>query len=300
MVFSKRNQEEQRILSEIRESLFQDPQFARLGRQDSALDRHDKIVDKDSYHAAAGIVPKPSIKPIERQATAPGGVITGDSPSTAPNALAFDQNARPPSLGSENSSDSPSIAPDAPSIAPSPQQPNSRSEEVSRNRPSVAKRLFRTGVYGFIITVFVGAAFVWQSSDGTTKDMAKRWVNSLVWSSPLLPNNLPPKSDVATDAVSTTSDQPPSGTTVILPTASASQPTPTSTATEASPDLKKQLEAMASDLAIVRRIVEQVAARQDQMARDIATLQADEQDVRQKISAPPSVFHHLRRAAQQR
>jgi hypothetical protein len=89
------------------------------------------------------------------------------------------------------------------------------------------------------------------------------------------------------------------GNTVILPTASASQPTPTSTATESLPDLKKQFEAIASDLAIVRRIVEQVAARQDQMARDIATLQADEQNVRQKISTLPTLSHHLRRATQQ-
>ncbi len=300
MVFSTRNQEEKRILSEIRECLLQDPRFARLG-QDSALDGRDKIVDKESYHVAAGIVPEPSIKPIERQAIALGEVIAGDNPNTAPIALAIDHNSRPPSLQSEEiSSDSPSIAPDAPSMDPSPQQRNPQSEEVSRDRPSVAKRLFRIFAHGFIITVIVSTAFVWQSADSTTKDMVQGWVNSLVWSSHLLPKNVLPESDVATEAVSATSDQRSTGATVNSPTVSASQPAPTSTATESSPDLKKQLEAILIDLANVRRIVEQVAASQEQLARNIATLQADEQDVSQKISAPLSISHHLRRAAQHR
>jgi hypothetical protein len=286
MVFSSK-QDEQRILSEIKECLLQDPRFARLGghpHQDGALDRLGE------YHVAAGIVPEPSPERIKRQAIAQGGGITCDNPSTAPNALAIVQNVRPIGLQNEEiPSDSPSIAPVAPSIDPNPQQPTAQISEVSNDGPSVAKRLFRTGAYGFIITVIVGTAFVWQSSDETTKEMAKGWVNSQFTS----------RSDVASEVVSTTSDQPPMGNTVILPTASASQPTPTSTATESLPDLKKQFEAIASDLAIVRRIVEQVAARQDQMARDIATLQADEQNVRQKISTLPTLSHHLRRATQQ-
>jgi hypothetical protein len=290
MVFTS-NQDEQRILSEIRECLLQDPRFARLGRH---------AHEDGEYHVAAGIVPEPSTEPIMRQAIAQGSRISGDSPSAAPNALAIDQNAQPAGLHNEESpSDSTSISPVAPSIDPNRQQPTAQSEEVSNDGPSVAKRLFRTGAYGFIITVIVGTAFVWQSSDDTTKEMAKGWVNSLVWSSSLHPHNLPPESEVASEAISTTSDQPLMGTTVILPTTSASQPTPTSTAAESFPDLKRQLEAIASDLSIMRWIVEQVAARQDQMARDIATLQADEQNVKQKISALPTLSHHLRRATQQ-
>lgn len=294
MVFSS-NQAEQRILSEIRECLLQDPRFARLGghpHEVRALDRHGE------YHVAADIVPEPSTERIKRQAIAQVGEITGDHPSTAPHALAIDQKARPAGLQNEEiSSDSPSIAPVAPSIDPNPQQPTAQIAEVSNDGPSVAKRLFRAGAYGFIITVIVGTAFIWQSSDDTTKELAKGWVNSLVWSPSLL-HNVSPESDVASQVISTTSDQPLMGTMVILPTASASQPTPTSTATESLPDLKRQFEAIASDLAIVRRIVEQVAARQDQMARDIATLQADEQNVRQKISTLPTLSHHLRRATQ--
>jgi hypothetical protein len=51
---------------------------------------------------------------------------------------------------------------------------------------------------------------------------------------------------------------------------------------------------MAIDLALVRRSEEQLASnqgqlarKQDQMAQAIATLQAAEQEVSQKVSAPP-------------
>jgi hypothetical protein len=47
--------------------------------------------------------------------------------------------------------------------------------------------------------------------------------------------------------------------------------------------------ASASDLDALRRIVEQLAAKQDQMAQNVAMLQALEQDIRQKMSyTPPS------------
>jgi hypothetical protein len=290
MVFS-RNPDEQRILSAIRESLLQDhPRMARLeGRpyDDSALEHNNKSVEEVSYHAAADIVPEPSINPIQRQATAQGGAITRDGPSIATNAL------QPSSL--LGSSDSPSIAPDAHADDPNSRQTSSR--KVSSVRPSVAKRLFRTAAYGAVITVIVSIAFIWQSSDDTTKDIVKGWVNSLEWSSPRFANNLPPQSESVVEAVSTSAGQPPQPkTTVILPAVSA-ETAPTSTATDSPPeyssDLKKQLEAITSDLAVVRQTIAQAEARQDQMARDIATLQADQQSIRQKISG--AVSHSGRR-----
>lgn len=281
MAFSK-NQDEQNILSAIRECLLRDdPRMAQLEgrpRDGSALEKDDK--DEVSYHPAAGIVPEPAIKPIWRQAIAQGGAVAHDSPSTAHNSLAIGQNAQPASL--LGSSDIPSIAPDAPAIDTKSRRTSS--QKVSSPRPSVAKRLFRTGAYGVVVTVIVSTAFVWQSGGDATRGMVKDWANSLDWSSPR-PANLLSKSDGAAEAVSTSAGQPPQTmTTAVLPAASASEPTPTSTTTdsppESSPDLKKQLETITSDLALVRQLVEQVAARQDQMARDIATLQADERTVR--------------------
>jgi hypothetical protein len=61
--------------------------------------------------------------------------------------------------------------------------------------------------------------------------------------------------------------------------------------TTSSPD-PRELKAMSADLAAVRQKVDQLAAQvaagQEQMARDFATkLQAAEQDIVDKISAPP-------------
>jgi len=50
----------------------------------------------------------------------------------------------------------------------------------------------------------------------------------------------------------------------------------------------QQLEPLASNLDVVRRSVEQLAAKQEQMAQNMATLQAVEEDIRQKMSSPPS------------
>jgi hypothetical protein len=59
-------------------------------------------------------------------------------------------------------------------------------------------------------------------------------------------------------------------------------------------DLQEQFKPIAIDLAVVRRSVEQLTSsqdqlgrKQDQMAQAIATLQAAEQEVSQKVSAPP-------------
>ena len=53
------------------------------------------------------------------------------------------------------------------------------------------------------------------------------------------------------------------------------------------PSSQHQLETMVSDIAVVRRIVERLAAIQEQMAGDFATLQKSDQNVRQKVSLPP-------------
>ena len=54
-----------------------------------------------------------------------------------------------------------------------------------------------------------------------------------------------------------------------------------------SPD-QQELKAMSSDLAALRQRVDQIAAGQDRIARDITVkLQAAEQDILDKLSAPP-------------
>jgi hypothetical protein len=53
------------------------------------------------------------------------------------------------------------------------------------------------------------------------------------------------------------------------------------------PEAVQQVQTMARDVAVVRRSVEQLSTRQEEMAQNIATLQAGEQDIRQKIAALP-------------
>ena len=86
--------------------------------------------------------------------------------------------------------------------------------------------------------------------------------------------------------------------------APVTQTAPAPSATATSPELVQQLEVVKRDLAVVRRSVEelaakqeqfeqlaaaqtQLAAQQEQMAQTIAKLQVIEQNTRRKISPPP-------------
>jgi len=161
---------------------------------------------------------------------------------------------------------SPSIAPVEPSIGIDPQA-SFQSDGISRGR-WFGRRVFRTFAYGFIIIVTVGGALAWQFSDDKTKDMVGAWGISLSQLSSVLGTKSPTTSDAAAEPVSKTSEQ-------------------ASVAAGPSPEAQHQLETTMSDLAVVRRIVEQLAAKQEQMAQDIATLQAAEQNVSEKISSLP-------------
>ena len=65
-----------------------------------------------------------------------------------------------------------------------------------------------------------------------------------------------------------------------------------------SPELVQQLEAVARDLAVVRDSVEQLAAKQEQMAQSIAKPQAVKRNVKHKMSSPPRTNAPPKPAAQ--
>ena len=126
-------------------------------------------------------------------------------------------------------------------------------DQVAGDRPPLGRRIFRT-VSQFLIVVLigVGATLAWQSYGDAAREMVIARAPTMAW---LL-------------SVSTTRS-------------------PAVAAT--SPDPVQQLGPLASNLDVVRRSVEQLAAKQDQMAQNIATLQAVEEDIRQKMSyTPPS------------
>jgi hypothetical protein len=58
-------------------------------------------------------------------------------------------------------------------------------------------------------------------------------------------------------------------------------------ASATSPDLGQQLAPLALNLDVVRRSIEQLAAKQEQMGQNITAVRALEEEIRQKLSAPP-------------
>jgi hypothetical protein len=133
----------------------------------------------------------------------------------------------------------------------SPRPSGLNDDQVASDRPSIGRRIFRT-LTRFIIAVLIGigATLAWQSHGDAARQMVVARAPSLGW---LL-------------SVSTTTS----------PAVAAAAPGPV-----------QQLEPLASNIDAVRRSVEQLAAKQEQMAQNIATLQAVEEDIRQKVSSPP-------------
>jgi hypothetical protein len=119
-------------------------------------------------------------------------------------------------------------------------------------RRSIVGRMFRA-LTRFVIVVLigVGATLGWQAYGDMAKEMLAARAPELAWVLTYLPATKPPA-------------------------AVAAAPSPT-----------LQLEPLASNLEFVRRSVEQLALKQEQMLRNIAALQALDEDIRQKVSAPP-------------
>jgi hypothetical protein len=133
----------------------------------------------------------------------------------------------------------------------SPHSSSFRDSQVASGRPSIGMRIFRTVTRFFIaVLIGVGATLAWQSHGDAAREMLLTQAPTLAW---LLP-------------VSTTKSPVVAATT---------------------PDLAQQLGPLALNLDVVRRSVEELAAKQEQMAQNIVALQAAEEDIRQKMSSAP-------------
>jgi hypothetical protein len=123
--------------------------------------------------------------------------------------------------------------------------------QLASGRPSIGRRIFRTLTrFSIAILIGVGGTLGWQSYGDAAKEILVARVPTLAW---------------------------------VL---SVSTKSPVMAATSTDPT--QQLAPLASNLDVVRRNVEQLAVKQEQMAQNIAALQAVEEDVRQKISSTPS------------
>jgi hypothetical protein len=165
------------------------------------------------------------------------------------------------------------------------------------DRPSLRRRTSRN-LARFLVTACMGVAatLAWQSYGGTAEQMIASSAPQLGWllSAPAM--NPPSSRDIGVEqpsapAVQAFAPQPASAPQAASAQAGAVAPMASETAaspapTASSPELQ-QLAAMTHDLAAVRQSVEQLAASQEQMARDIAKLQTAGQDIRRRISALP-------------
>jgi hypothetical protein len=136
-----------------------------------------------------------------------------------------------------------------------PMKPSIRSprpsDRVASDRPSIGSRIFRTLTrFSIAVLIGIGATLAWQSYGDAAREMVVARAPTLAW---------------------------------LLSVSATKSPAVGAT----SPDPVQQLAPLASNLDVVRRSVEQLAAKQEQMAQNIATLQAVEEDIRQKMSSPP-------------
>jgi hypothetical protein len=156
------------------------------------------------------------------------------------------------------------------------------------DRPSLSKRAARA-LARFLIAAFIGVAatLAWQSYGEAAKQMLARRAPQLGWLLSLAATNSPPHPEIAEQpsppAVQAPEQDAPQAAAVVQ--AAPDMIAPTAPAAP-SPNLQ-QLEEMARDLAAVRQSVDQLAVGQEQMARDIARLQAAEKNIRHSTSAPP-------------
>jgi hypothetical protein len=121
---------------------------------------------------------------------------------------------------------------------------------LASGRPSIGRRIFRALTrFSIAVLIGVGATLGWQSYGDEAKEM-------LVAQAPVLG--------------------------LLLPVSTTKSPVMAATST----DTTRQLAPLASTLDAVRRSVEQLAARQEQMAQNIAKPQPVKRNVNQKMSPP--------------
>src|SRR5262245_55541633 len=119
-------------------------------------------------------------------------------------------------------------------------------------RRSIVGRMFRAMTrFVIVVLIGVGATLGWQAYGNMAKEMIAAYAPEQAWLLSYLPATKPP-----------------------APVAAAPSPA-------------LQLEPLAANLEFMRRSVEQLALKQDQMIRNIAALMALDEDIRQKVSSPP-------------
>jgi hypothetical protein len=140
----------------------------------------------------------------------------------------------------------------------------------------------------FLVTACIGAAatLAWQSYGGTAKQMIANSAPQLSWLllSPSAMNRPSGRETAVEQPIPLIASAPQAASAQAGAVALTASEAAASTAPTAPSPEMQQLQTMAHDLAAVRQSVEQLAAGQEQMARDIANLQTAGQDIRRRIA----------------
>jgi len=160
------------------------------------------------------------------------------------------------SQGNDAASDKPEFYAAAPPVAPQSYAATRWNYRVANAKPSAGKRMLRA-VTRFCVAVLlgVGGTLAWQSYGDEATAIVRTQAPSLGW---------------------------------MLPAATAAPSAPAATL----PQVAEQLKSVSLDLVVVRRALEQIAAKNDQlaakqveMAQTVATLQDIEQSVSQQLAS---------------
>ena len=156
------------------------------------------------------------------------------------------------------------------------------------------------GVTGFLIAVCVGVAgsLAWQSYGSAAREMIASRVPQLAWIAPRAGTTPAPPAATAQSvfgpAVEASAPPPPPPPASVAQTAAEHTTTGQPAASAAVPPVpaapppdQQQLAAMAREIGALRQTVEQLAAREDQMARDMAKLHAADASRHRTLGAPP-------------
>lgn len=160
------------------------------------------------------------------------------------------------------------------------------------DRPSRVGRARRAFArYLIAICIGVAATLAWQSYGDAIKLMIATRAPELGWS-PKVQQMIAARVQQLGWTKPAGSERTALSTTAPEPSqpASVAQTTPEMVAPKTSTGPSNTLEQMqqiAADLAALKQTVEQLATSQDQMVRDIAKAQATDQEVLNKVSAPP-------------
>ena len=149
-----------------------------------------------------------------------------------------------------------------PEWPPAPRPSVVKNNPLTSERRSIGRRIFRTLVrFSIAVLIGVGATLAWQSHGDEAREMVRTRAPSLARLLPVSTTQSPADDQGATAATSA--------------------------------ELVQQLKPLTLDLAVVRHSleqlttkIEQLGVKQEQMVQNIATLQAVEQDITQKVSSP--------------